>query len=370
MLKLINDKRKTDNGFSLKINTREELEEIIKHERYRTDRTGVSFSFVLFHIENDNADNKVDFIKYLVSRIRNIDEIGIFDNNRTGIVLPDTDLKGAHAFALNADKNIVSRKISYNVYSYPDAWFESESYISSVNTIGTVPEPGHSASLKEFNTHVESFIVSKIPGWKRVIDFAGSAFGLILCLPLFLLVAVYIKIVSPGPVFFRQERVGYKGKRFTFLKFRTMKHDNNEDFHKSHATDFIKSDKKMDKLDNNDSRIIPGGKFLRKACIDELPQLINVLRGDMSLVGPRPCIPYEALEYLQWHKNRFNILPGMTGLWQVSGKNDLTFKQMVRLDISYIKSLSLWNDIKIMFRTVPAVISLVFESVKKKLRNK
>jgi lipopolysaccharide/colanic/teichoic acid biosynthesis glycosyltransferase len=126
----------------------------------------------------------------------------------------------------------------------------------------------------------------------------------------------------------------------------------------------------MEKLDNNDSRIIPGGRLLRKACLDELPQLINVIRGEMSLVGPRPCIPYEAEEYLQWHKNRFNILPGLTGLWQVSGKNKLTFKQMVRLDISYISNMSLWQDIKIILLTIPAILKMILESVKKKIRKK
>ena len=125
----------------------------------------------------------------------------------------------------------------------------------------------------------------------------------------------------------------------------------------------------MEKLDNKkDPRIIFGGKIIRKACIDELPQLINVLRGEMSLVGPRPCIPYEAEEYLRWHTNRFNILPGCTGLWQVSGKNRLTFKQMIRLDISYANNMSFRNDIKILLRTAPAVIGYMLEAVFRKLK--
>lgn len=372
MLKIIKDKKMIGNKLIFRINTREELEEIIKHERYRTDRTGNGFSFVLFNIKHNNADYKLKFIKNIISRVRSIDEVCVFDNQRIGVVLPDTDLKGAHLLALTAEKTLVSvdNEISYNVYSYPDAWFESESYISSVNSINIIKEALPASHFKNLNPHLESFIVTKIPGWKRFLDIAGSTIGLIMCLPLFLLVSAYIKIVSPGPVFFRQERIGYKGKKFTFLKFRTMKYDNNEDFHKSHATDFIKSDKTMEKLDNNDLRIIPGGKILRKACIDELPQLINVLRGEMSLVGPRPCIPYEAEEYLQWHKNRFNILPGLTGLWQVSGKNELTFKQMVRLDITYISRLSIFQDIKIIFLTVPAIIRMVLNSVKKKIQKK
>ena len=372
MLKLMRDKSNTESRVSLKIHTREELEEIIKHERYRADRTGHEFSLVVFNIEHNDTEQKLRFLNNMMQRIRNIDEIGVFDNQTIGVILPDTDLKGAHTFALSTEKKLVSPEadFAYNVYSYPDAWFESESFISSINSIEPAGETGNPVPFRELHPHVESFIVARIPGWKRFLDITGSSIGLILCLPLLLLVAAYIKIVSPGPVFFRQERVGYKGKKFIFLKFRTMKHDNNQDFHKKHATDFINSDKTMEKLDTNDSRIIPGGKLLRKACIDELPQLINVLRGEMSLVGPRPCIPYEAEEYLQWHKNRFNILPGLTGLWQVSGKNDLTFKQMVRLDISYISRLSLWQDIKIIFLTIPAILDMILNSVKNKLKKK
>ena len=127
----------------------------------------------------------------------------------------------------------------------------------------------------------------------------------------------------------------------------------------------------MEKLDRDrDPRIIPGGRVLRKACLDELPQLFNVLRGEMSLVGPRPCIPYEAEEYLRWHTHRFDILPGMTGLWQVSGKNKLSFEQMIRLDIAYTNRMSPMQDLKILLLTLPTVIGLVLEAGVKKLRGK
>jgi lipopolysaccharide/colanic/teichoic acid biosynthesis glycosyltransferase len=127
----------------------------------------------------------------------------------------------------------------------------------------------------------------------------------------------------------------------------------------------------MEKLDTtSDPRIITGGKVLRKTCIDELPQLFNVLRGEMSLVGPRPCIPYEAEEYLRWHTHRFDILPGMTGLWQVSGKNRLSFEQMIRLDISYAKTMSFLFDLKILLLTLPTIIGLVSEAVVRNIGNK
>jgi len=195
-------------------------------------------------------------------------------------------------------------------------------------------------------------------------DIAGALAALAILFPIITLVSLYIKCVSPGTVLFRQKRVGYKGRPFTFLKFRTMHPNNDPTLHREYLKELIKGGQPMEKLDGGrDPRIIPGGKILRKVCIDELPQLINVLRGEMSLVGPRPCIPYEAEEYLRWHVHRFDILPGMTGLWQVSGKNRLSFEQMVRLDISYMKRMSLLLDLMILLRTVPTILGMVFEAI-------
>ena len=180
---------------------------------------------------------------------------------------------------------------------------------------------------------------------------------------------IYIKMVSPGPIFFKQKRVGYRGRHFTLYKFRTMKHQNNEDIHKAHAATFIRENKSMNKLDMaGDSRIIKGGRFIRVACLDEIPQLINVFLGEMSIVGPRPCIPYEESEYDHWQRQRFNILPGLTGLWQVSGKNKLSFHQMIRLDIQYANNFSFWLDLKIIFLTVPAIISMIIDALMAKIR--
>jgi lipopolysaccharide/colanic/teichoic acid biosynthesis glycosyltransferase len=183
------------------------------------------------------------------------------------------------------------------------------------------------------------------------------------------LVAIFIKIVSPGPIFFKQERIGYEGKPFTFIKFRTMKHNAATGKHQQHLKNLILSDcddndcGAMVKLEN-DPQIIPFGKILRKTCIDEIPQLINVLRGEMSLVGPRPSIPYEVEHYLRWHDGRFDAVPGMTGLWQVSGKNRLTFKEMVRLDIRYTRQMSFWMDMKIICKTPFAIAGQVLDGLK------
>ena len=201
-----------------------------------------------------------------------------------------------------------------------------------------------------------------MPFWKRCLDILGSITALIIFSPFFILIPLIIKIVSPGPVFFKQERVGQGGMTFSFLKFRTMKVNNDSTSHQNYLNELIKSDRPMTKLDKEqDSRIIPFGKFIRKACIDELPQLINVLKGDMSLTGPRPCLPYEAEEYLKWYNYRFDIKPGMTGLWQVSGKNNLTFKEMIRLDIMYSEKMNLWLDLWILIQTFPTVLSSILD---------
>lgn len=169
-------------------------------------------------------------------------------------------------------------------------------------------------------------------------------------------VALLIKLGSPGPLFFRQRRVGYKGREFVCFKFRTMAVNAETDSHRRHAQELIKSRTRMTKLDERkDPRLVPIAGLLRASGLDELPQLINVVRGEMSLVGPRPCVPYECEAYEPWHWARFDAVPGLTGLWQVSGKNRTTFEEMVLLDIEYSKRLSLSLDLRIILKTLPAI---------------
>jgi exopolysaccharide biosynthesis polyprenyl glycosylphosphotransferase len=199
---------------------------------------------------------------------------------------------------------------------------------------------------------------------KRVIDIVGSAGLLLLLSPLFLLIAVLIKLKSPGPVFFRQVRVGQNAEPFTMLKFRSMHVNADTGVHQAYVTQFIKSavaaaETGADKIFKlaSDSRVTPVGRILRKTSLDELPQLWNVLRGDMSLVGPRPPLPYEVEEYQPWHRRRvLEAKPGITGLWQVTGRSRTTFDEMVRLDLQYARTRSLWTDIKILLATPRAVI--------------
>ena len=202
-----------------------------------------------------------------------------------------------------------------------------------------------------------------IPTWKRALDIACLLFALPVLVPLVLIIGLWIKLLSQGPVLFRQERVGYHGRRFTCLKFRSMKAGADSNVHKNYLKELIHSEQPMTKIDaKGDSRLIPLGALLRSTGLDELPQLLNVLRGEMSIVGPRPCIPYEYEHYVPWQKERLDTLPGLTGLWQVSGKNKTTFNEMIRMDLSYLNNISILLDLQIMFKTGGAIARQLLES--------
>jgi lipopolysaccharide/colanic/teichoic acid biosynthesis glycosyltransferase len=202
---------------------------------------------------------------------------------------------------------------------------------------------------------------------KRLMDIIGSLVGLILCLPVFVVIALAVKLTSRGPVLFRQVRLGQYGKKFTFLKFRSMYLDNDQKLHEEYVHRFIMGAPSDEQTAGNpqqvykltaDPRITAVGRFLRNTSLDEVPQFLNVLRGDMSLVGPRPPVTYEFDRYDLWHKQRLLALkPGITGLWQVDGRSRVKFDEMVRLDIRYARSWSLWLDIKILLHTPRAVLS-------------
>jgi lipopolysaccharide/colanic/teichoic acid biosynthesis glycosyltransferase len=197
-----------------------------------------------------------------------------------------------------------------------------------------------------------------MPGWKRALDIVLILLSLPLLAPLMLAVAAGIKLVSDGPVLFRQERIGFFGRGFMCLKFRTMAVGQHASVHQEHLNELMVSNRPMTKMDcTGDRRIIPFGLLLRASGLDELPQIFNVLSGDMSLVGPRPCVRYEYEMYQPWQKERFNAVPGLTGLWQVSGKNRTTFEQMIRFDIEYSRRKSFWLDCKIILKTIPALLA-------------
>lgn len=198
---------------------------------------------------------------------------------------------------------------------------------------------------------------------KRIIDIAGSLLALIALLPIFLVIAAVIKMTSKGPVFFKQQRVGRFGVPFTFLKFRSMYTQSKTDLHEEYVRKFIAGRADVSENDGlfkmkNDPRVTPVGKFLRKTSLDELPQFINVLRGEMSLVGPRPPIQYELKSYNPWHLRRVLVArPGITGLWQVNGRSRTRFDEMVRLDLRYAEGRSTWMDLQIIAKTPFAMLT-------------
>lgn len=206
---------------------------------------------------------------------------------------------------------------------------------------------------------------SLIPTWKRVFDIACVIASLPLTIPLILLVALWIRLVSRGPAMFLQERIGLDGRRFTLFKFRSMYHGAATVDHKLHVGRLVESGSPMIKLDLiGDSRLIPGGCFLRTAGLDELPQLLNVLRGEMSLVGPRPCLPEELGYFNAAQRRRFTVLPGLTGLWQIDGKNRATFNEMNAMDLDYARNMSPGLDLRIMARTPMALLRQMGECMR------
>ncbi len=348
---------------------KEVFRKIIDRERDRANRTGEIFSLVVYLLPDvdKNSETLHLLADTLSSSMRSIDAAGWLDSQHLGVLLPETDLTGAQRFAKKINHESMSLKFlaNYEVLSYP-----SEALINPENTShsdGVAHSKAHTFLWDEWHIphaqrNVDYMFCLTKRLFKRCFDFIGASVCLLLLSPFFLCVAIYIKVVSPGPIFFKQQRIGYGGHPFTFLKFRTMRQGADSSEHQAYLATLINgdsdkkdADKPMVKLDH-DPQIIPGGNLLRKSCLDELPQLFNVLLGEMSLVGPRPPIPYEVKEYHSWHRGRFNALPGMTGLWQVSGKNRLTFREMVRLDIRYAKERSLWLDVKILFRTPLAIL--------------
>lgn len=200
-------------------------------------------------------------------------------------------------------------------------------------------------------------------GLRRLVDITFSLFVMVFGLPFYALIAALIKLTSEGPVLFEQDRIGQNSQPFRFYKFRTMMVNNSDEEHRDFAESFIKGNSMQNAGENKrvfkmkeDPRVTSIGKFLRRTSMDELPQFINVLKGEMTLVGPRPPLSYELAHYQEWHKKRLTVKPGLTGLWQVSGRSTVPFDEMVMLDLYYIENWSFLLDVKIILRTIPVVL--------------
>lgn len=338
-------------------------------ERKRSERTHKPILLMLLNIEkivSENGSERTiqDIVKSLTSSIREVDLCGWYERGSIiGVMFTvfseDPVWDAIEAIASKIKVNIartlspmVVSKLEIIFHVFPEK-FDKQKPQNYLN-------PTFYPDMAKLATETNMASVMK-----RVMDVVGSIVGFILFSPFFITIPLIIKITSPGPVLFRQERVGQFGRRFTFLKFRSMHVNNDDRIHREFLKQFISGDKVNTAEDGNaapvfkitnDPRITPFGRFIRKSSLDELPQFINVLKGEMSLVGPRPPIPYEFEDYDIWHRYRLlKMKPGITGLWQVTGRSTTNFDSMVRLDINYIKNWSLWLDIKILCLTPFAV---------------
>ncbi|HYA42084.1 MAG TPA: sugar transferase [Syntrophobacteraceae bacterium] len=347
----------------------ESFNRILALERKRSERSGRPFMLMLLSLERistgENGSNpREKILSCLASSKRDIDVLGWYrsesvvgiiftelGNSSDGAVPASITERIRSSLASNLDPNEMTR-IDVSIYLFPER-IGSE---GSSTRLTLYPDISQSR-----NSHRNALFL------KRVIDIAGSLIGLVLSAPLLLLISVLIKLTSEGPVLFRQNRVGQYGRTFTFLKFRSMFANNDPSIHREYVRKLIAAPedrlrKESQKSEifkiQDDPRITPIGKFLRKTSLDELPQLINVLMGDMSLVGPRPPIPYEIEDYDLWHRRRLlDMKPGITGMWQVEGRSRTTFNDMVRLDIHYMTNWTIWLDLKLLLKTPLAVLT-------------
>jgi lipopolysaccharide/colanic/teichoic acid biosynthesis glycosyltransferase len=343
---------------------------MIAVERKRTERSGEPFLLMLLeagnHRPSETNEKALDnILSVLPLSIRETDLIGWYrEHTSVGVMF-----KGLGRQEKSSILSVILRRVrttlqdqltpnqfnqvSISFHFFPDDWDREDS-----------ERPSNPALYPDLSSAHKG--IASPATIKQVMDVVGSALMLILSFPVLLIVALAIKTSSKGPIFFRQQRVGQNGRCFTFLKFRSMYVNNDSNVHKEYVTKLIagqaegelpaESSTGLYKL-TNDKRITRVGKFLRKTSLDELPQLVNVLKGDMSLVGPRPAIPYELAAYQTWHRRRvLEVKPGITGLWQVSGRSRVKFDDMVRLDLRYATSWSPRLDLLILLRTPRAVI--------------
>ena len=336
-------------------------------ERKRMERSGRHFVLMLLDLGGLRASEQVTtkLIPVVTRSTRTTDILGWYEDRKViGVIF--TEIGAAEEKSV---VNAISRKVIdalYSVLSIQDVNEIRLSFHVFPEDWGDDGLNGPASSTLQLALALESTRQEDSLGTKRLMDMIGSAAAIILFLPLFLAIAIAVKLTSDGPVLFRQVRLGRCGRRFTFLKFRSMYVNNDHTIHKEYVERFIAgasgpdqalgSEQKVYKL-TADPRITPLGRFLRKTSLDELPQFFNVLKGDMSLVGPRPPVIYEVEHYDLWHRQRLAaVKPGITGLWQVEGRSRVKFDDMVRLDLRYARSWSIWLDIKILVRTPRAVL--------------
>ncbi len=394
----------------------DEFPKLLKRERNRSDRSGLPLSYIQIHLQYsvDSGPRPVflfldKFMQLIDRNTRDYEPRILLNPANIGIFLTDADLEKATSYIKKISERIYvhhqkNRKIYLAVqsitiacyplvqlmeYHKPDlaplyekkiqiaSWTPGEkSGTTDGNQLdkesnGAVVKDATPIAEQSSSLGTESDLLEKpyrpYVFFKKVLDFLGALAGIILFAPAMIVITLLIKLTSEGPVLFKQQRLGFRGKPFVFLKFRTMFVNNDDSIHRDYVEKLIQgkngeinfgtSDQPLYKLEN-DPRITPLGHKLRKFSLDELPQFFNVIRGSMSLVGPRPPIPYEITSYQNWHYRRIReVKPGITGLWQVYGRSMTTFDEMVRLDLQYVQTRSFLLDMKILLMTLRAVFN-------------
>lgn len=355
-------------GRTYSVLAEEPFHRMIALERKRTERSGKPFLLMLLdagHCLPSDRNGRVlgKILSALSLSTRETDVTGWYkDHSIVGVMFTDIGADDRQSI-LGTMMSRVSEtlrnnlslekfsQISMSMHVFPEDWDQESTH-------------GNPTLYPDFVNRNQEQKFSRIV--KRLLDVVGSATALMLLSPVFLVVAALVKLSSKGPILFRQERLGQFGKTFTFLKFRSMYANNDRKIHQEFMKRVIKGDhdgrggegnKAVYKM-TNDPRITKIGWILRRTSLDELPQFINVLRGEMSLVGPRPPIAYECHEYDIWHRRRvLEVKPGITGLWQIGGRSRIRFDDMVRLDLQYVRTWSLWLDLQILLQTPRALFS-------------
>jgi lipopolysaccharide/colanic/teichoic acid biosynthesis glycosyltransferase len=319
----------------------------LSRERVRVDRNGSPLAVLTIELPSDRcAERDYDFLgRLLVRRLRITDSIGFLSNHLVGVLLPDTSKSGAWKVASDVCSvyPLGHDRPNCEVYVYPDDHSHRHEGAAGAEHDQTGAAP----------FSIDVLLAQATPVWKRAIDIAGACVGLVAAAPLLLLCVLAIKLTSRGPAFYTQEREGLAGRRFRILKLRTMTVNAEKQQHALRA--FSVQDGPAFKM-SEDPRATWVGRWLRMTSLDELPQLWNVLRGEMSLVGPRPLPTKESLACEPWQRQRLWVAPGMTCIWQVSGRSTVTFEQWMRMDLQYLRRRSLLCDVGLLLTTGPAVV--------------
>ncbi len=352
------------------IESQSAFQRLISLERKRSERSGKPFILMLVDLGDQPPSAKTAAVlsnvaSALCVNTRDTDTTGWYEENRV-VGLMFTELGSEdHTKPLTTIANRVTNTLRENLPSeqfdqvriwfhvFPEDW--NNGGAERAGNLKLYPDVINRTDSRRYYHAV-----------KRVMDIGGSLAAMTFLAPVFIAVAIAVKGTSKGPVLFRQQRVGQFGHPFTFLKFRSMYVGNDSRAHEDYVKQLIAGKAEKQPSNGNgkavykltkDSRVTTIGAFLRKTSLDELPQFFNVLIGEMSLVGPRPPLPYEVKAYDVWHRSRLlEAKPGITGLWQVSGRSRVTFDEMVRLDLRYAREWSPWTDIKILMRTPVAVL--------------